>query len=191
MSASSASRTASRWTAWTCSGASRTCTAAPRPVRRFLPELIDLIWNRQIDPGKVFDLTLPLEQAAEGYRAMDQREAIKTLLRHDRAPGPAKSWPGSATPRSSRSRLGEPTAPFGPRCRSGSCASATSSTCAPGAAPAEPGSVARQRQRAGHLSAGGVETDVAFADAGRRGRRRRRRRVPRQVRPLPELRRAR
>ena len=51
------------------------------PVRRFLPELIDLIWNRQIDPGKVFDLHLPLEQAAEGYRAMDQREAIKTLLR--------------------------------------------------------------------------------------------------------------
>src|SRR5689334_21739488 len=53
----------------------------PAPVRRFLPELIDLIWNRQIDPGKVFDLHLPLEEAAEGYRAMDQREAIKTLLR--------------------------------------------------------------------------------------------------------------
>jgi threonine dehydrogenase-like Zn-dependent dehydrogenase len=50
-------------------------------VRRFLPELIDLIWTRQIDPGKVFDLHLPLEQAAEGYRAMDQRAAIKTLLR--------------------------------------------------------------------------------------------------------------
>jgi threonine dehydrogenase-like Zn-dependent dehydrogenase len=53
----------------------------PAPVRRFLPELIELIWNRQIDPGKVFDLTLPLEQAAEGYRAMDERRAIKTLLR--------------------------------------------------------------------------------------------------------------
>jgi threonine dehydrogenase-like Zn-dependent dehydrogenase len=53
----------------------------PAPVRRFLPELIDRIWNRQIDPGKVFDLTLPLEEAAEGYRAMDQRHAIKTLLR--------------------------------------------------------------------------------------------------------------
>jgi threonine dehydrogenase-like Zn-dependent dehydrogenase len=53
----------------------------PAPVRRFLPELIDLIWNRQIDPGKVFDLSLPLEQAAEGYQAMDQRRAIKTLLR--------------------------------------------------------------------------------------------------------------
>jgi threonine dehydrogenase-like Zn-dependent dehydrogenase len=53
----------------------------PAPVRRFLPELIDLIWNRQIDPGKVFDLTLPLDQVAEGYRAMDQRRAVKTLLR--------------------------------------------------------------------------------------------------------------
>lgn len=53
----------------------------PAPVRRFLPELIGLICNREIDPGKVFDLELPLEAAAEGYRAMDERRAIKTLLR--------------------------------------------------------------------------------------------------------------
>jgi threonine dehydrogenase-like Zn-dependent dehydrogenase len=53
----------------------------PAPVRRYLPELIDLIWHRKINPGKVFDLTLPLEQVAEGYRAMDERRAIKTLLR--------------------------------------------------------------------------------------------------------------
>jgi threonine dehydrogenase-like Zn-dependent dehydrogenase len=53
----------------------------PAPVRRFLPELIDLILNRMIDPGKVFDMTLPLDQVAEGYRAMDERRAIKTLLR--------------------------------------------------------------------------------------------------------------
>ena len=52
----------------------------PAPVRRFLPELIDLIWTRRIDPGKVFDLQLPLEQATEGYRAMDQRRATKVLL---------------------------------------------------------------------------------------------------------------
>jgi threonine dehydrogenase-like Zn-dependent dehydrogenase len=52
----------------------------PAPVRRFLPDLIDLVWKRQIDPGKVFDLTLPLERVAEGYRAMDERRAIKTLL---------------------------------------------------------------------------------------------------------------
>jgi threonine dehydrogenase-like Zn-dependent dehydrogenase len=53
----------------------------PAPVRRYLPELIDLVWRGKINPGKVFDLTLPLEQVAEGYRAMDERRAIKTLLR--------------------------------------------------------------------------------------------------------------
>jgi threonine dehydrogenase-like Zn-dependent dehydrogenase len=53
----------------------------PAPVRRYLPELIDLVWTGQINPGKVFDLTLPLDQVAEGYRAMDKRRAIKTLLR--------------------------------------------------------------------------------------------------------------
>ncbi|MEV4239039.1 MULTISPECIES: zinc-dependent alcohol dehydrogenase family protein [unclassified Nocardia] len=52
----------------------------PAPVRRFLPDLIDRIWNRTIDPGKVFDLTLPLDNVAEGYKAMDERRAIKTLL---------------------------------------------------------------------------------------------------------------
>ncbi|MCW2726795.1 MAG: Alcohol dehydrogenase zinc-binding domain protein [Frankiales bacterium] len=53
----------------------------PAPVRRFLPDLIKRITSGSIDPGKVFDLTLPLEDAAEGYRAMDERRAIKTLLR--------------------------------------------------------------------------------------------------------------
>lgn len=53
----------------------------PAPVRRFLPELIDVVWKGKINPGKVFDLTLPLDQVAEGYRAMDERRAIKTLLR--------------------------------------------------------------------------------------------------------------
>jgi threonine dehydrogenase-like Zn-dependent dehydrogenase len=53
----------------------------PAPVRRYLPRLIELVSSRKIDPGKVFDLTLPLEKAAEGYRAMDERRAIKTLLR--------------------------------------------------------------------------------------------------------------
>jgi threonine dehydrogenase-like Zn-dependent dehydrogenase len=53
----------------------------PAPVRQYLPELIDLIWSRKINPGKVFDLELPLEQAAEGYQAMDERRAIKALLR--------------------------------------------------------------------------------------------------------------
>jgi threonine dehydrogenase-like Zn-dependent dehydrogenase len=53
----------------------------PAPVRRFLPELIQLIWDRKINPGKVFDLEVPLEDAAEGYKAMDERRAIKALLR--------------------------------------------------------------------------------------------------------------
>src|SRR4051812_46113433 len=53
----------------------------PAPVRRYLPQLIELVLDRRIDPGKVFDLTLPLDQVAEGYRAMDERRAIKTLLR--------------------------------------------------------------------------------------------------------------
>ncbi|GAA1404217.1 IMP dehydrogenase [Glutamicibacter uratoxydans] len=52
----------------------------PAPVRRFLPELIDLIMTDQIDPGLVFDLELPLEEAAKGYQAMDERRATKVLL---------------------------------------------------------------------------------------------------------------
>lgn len=49
-------------------------------MRRFLPELIDLVCDGKINPGKVFDLTLPLDQVPEGYRAMDERRAIKSLL---------------------------------------------------------------------------------------------------------------
>ena len=55
----------------------------PAPVRRFLPKLIDLVQAGRIHPGKVFDLVLPLDQVAEGYRAMDERRAIKSLLRPD------------------------------------------------------------------------------------------------------------
>ena len=49
--------------------------------RRYLPTLIEMVLNGKINPGKVFDLTLPLDRVAEGYRAMDERRAIKTLLR--------------------------------------------------------------------------------------------------------------
>ena len=52
----------------------------PAPVRRFLPDLMDRITRGEIQPGRVFDQQLPLEGAADGYRAMDQRRAIKTLL---------------------------------------------------------------------------------------------------------------
>jgi threonine dehydrogenase-like Zn-dependent dehydrogenase len=53
----------------------------PAPVRRFLPDLIGRVLRREIQPGKVFDLVLPLEKVAEGYKAMDERRAIKTLLK--------------------------------------------------------------------------------------------------------------
>jgi len=56
----------------------------PAPVRRYLPELIKLVLVGKINPGEVFDLTLPLDQVAEGYRAMDERRAIKTLLQPQR-----------------------------------------------------------------------------------------------------------
>ncbi|GGK85275.1 zinc-dependent alcohol dehydrogenase family protein [Streptomyces flaveus] len=53
----------------------------PAPVRAYLPDLIDRVFSGRINPGKVFDLTLPLDEVAEGYKAMDERRAIKTLLR--------------------------------------------------------------------------------------------------------------
>jgi len=53
----------------------------PAPVRAYLPDLLTRVWERRIDPGKVFDVTLPLDQVAEGYAAMDERRAIKVLLR--------------------------------------------------------------------------------------------------------------
>ncbi|MEV7192494.1 zinc-dependent alcohol dehydrogenase family protein [Streptomyces sp. NPDC093510] len=53
----------------------------PAPVREFLPDLIDMVLSGRIDPGRVFDLELPLAEVAEGYKAMDERRAIKTLLR--------------------------------------------------------------------------------------------------------------
>jgi len=53
----------------------------PAPVRDYLPELIERIMKREINPGRVFDLELPFDDAAEAYRAMDERRAIKALLR--------------------------------------------------------------------------------------------------------------
>jgi threonine dehydrogenase-like Zn-dependent dehydrogenase len=53
----------------------------PAPVRHYLPDLMDRVWNPRIDPGKAFDLVLPLEQVADGYQAMDERRAVKVLLR--------------------------------------------------------------------------------------------------------------
>ena len=61
--------------------AQKNMLGGPAPVRRFLPDLMDLVLQRKINPGKVFDLDLPLADVAEGYRAMDERRAIKALLR--------------------------------------------------------------------------------------------------------------
>jgi len=62
----------------------------PATVRRYLPTLIDLVWNGKINPGKVFDLKLPMAQVAEGYRAMDERRAIKVLLKEAGLPEDGK-----------------------------------------------------------------------------------------------------
>ena len=51
------------------------------PVRAYLPELLELVLDGTIDPGLVFDPTLPLDEVAEGYRAMDERRSIKVLIR--------------------------------------------------------------------------------------------------------------
>ena len=56
------------------------CFGGRPPVRHYLPGVIDLVVRGKIDPGKVFDLALPLDRVAEGYRAMDERTAIKALL---------------------------------------------------------------------------------------------------------------
>ena len=79
-SATSAFRTGSSSTARSCSTPTSICTAAPRRCAATFPSSSS--WCGTGDrPGKVFDLELPLEQVAEGYRAMDERRAIKTLLR--------------------------------------------------------------------------------------------------------------
>ncbi len=66
---------------WNCSSPAVHLHGGPAPVRRYLPHLMGLVLEGKINPGAVFNLTLPLEQVAEGYRAMDERRAIKTLLR--------------------------------------------------------------------------------------------------------------
>jgi threonine dehydrogenase-like Zn-dependent dehydrogenase len=50
------------------------------PVRRYLPELLELVLDGRIEPGLVFDATMPLDDVAEAYRAMDERRAIKVLV---------------------------------------------------------------------------------------------------------------
>jgi len=51
------------------------------PVRAYLPQLLEDVWGGQLTPGAVFDLELSLSDVAEGYAAMDERRAVKVLLR--------------------------------------------------------------------------------------------------------------
>jgi threonine dehydrogenase-like Zn-dependent dehydrogenase len=55
----------------------------PAHVRAYLPHLLDLVLAGTINPGRVFDLELPLSEVAEAYAAMDDRRAIKVLLKPD------------------------------------------------------------------------------------------------------------
>jgi len=50
-------------------------------ARLYMEELLDDVLDGTITPGDVFDLTLPLSEVADAYRAMDERRATKVLLR--------------------------------------------------------------------------------------------------------------
>jgi threonine dehydrogenase-like Zn-dependent dehydrogenase len=51
------------------------------PVRAYIPELLDDVLEERINPGRVFDFATDLDGVAEAYVAMDERRAIKSLLR--------------------------------------------------------------------------------------------------------------
>ncbi|MEA2271503.1 MAG: hypothetical protein QOI98_211 [Solirubrobacteraceae bacterium] len=53
----------------------------PAPARTYIPELLDDVLDGRIDPGRVFDFETGLDGVAEAYAAMDERRAIKSLLR--------------------------------------------------------------------------------------------------------------
>jgi len=50
------------------------------PVRGYIPELMADVYAGTVNPGRVFDLTVPLAEVAEAYAAMDERRAIKSML---------------------------------------------------------------------------------------------------------------
>jgi len=51
------------------------------PVRAYIPELLPDVLEERINPGRVFDHATDLDGVAEAYEAMDERRAIKSLLR--------------------------------------------------------------------------------------------------------------
>lgn len=51
------------------------------PVRRYLPELLEAVLAGAINPGRIFDFETDLEHVVDGYRAMDERRAVKAMVR--------------------------------------------------------------------------------------------------------------
>ncbi len=62
-------------------GRNLTLTGGPAPVRAYIEELLPDVLDGKVEPGKVFDRTVSLDEVPDGYRAMDRREAIKVLVR--------------------------------------------------------------------------------------------------------------
>lgn len=62
-------------------GPNVTLTGGPAPVRAYIEQLLPAVLDGTVDPGRVFDRTVGLEEAPDAYRAMDDREALKVALR--------------------------------------------------------------------------------------------------------------
>ncbi len=61
-------------------GKNITLTGGPAPVRAYIEELLPEVLDGRLEPGTVFDRTVPLDEVPAGYRAMDDRESIKVLV---------------------------------------------------------------------------------------------------------------
>ncbi|MGW0683432.1 alcohol dehydrogenase catalytic domain-containing protein [Streptomyces sp. NPDC002754] len=61
-------------------GKNATLTGGPAPVRAYIERLMPAVLDGTVDPGRVFDRTLTLDEIPEAYRAMDQREALKIMI---------------------------------------------------------------------------------------------------------------
>ncbi len=62
-------------------GANVTLTGGPAPVRAYIEQLLPDVLDGKVEPGKVFDRTVTLDEVPDGYRAMDERTALKVLVR--------------------------------------------------------------------------------------------------------------
>ncbi len=62
-------------------GKNATLTGGPAPVRNYIEDVLPDVLSGAIDPGKVFDAEVGLDDVAEAYRLMDTRERLKVMLR--------------------------------------------------------------------------------------------------------------